>query len=118
MGYLMNFIVYTVAMIGVIALAVFVYKKFSYTGTSKSQFLNVEDSINLAPRKQLFVVRAGNERFLIASDMDKTSLISKLDDNFSQIRNIQQSNSSVDDLPRIVDIKRQTKVFKNIVNNL
>jgi flagellar biogenesis protein FliO len=120
MGYLLNFIVYTVAMIGIISLAVVVYKKFSLSGTSKSQFLNVEDCINLAPRKQLYVVRAGRERFLIASDVNSTSLISKLDDNYSQIRNIAHSKQSVDDLPSIVNIESRTnkKVFKNIINNI
>lgn len=120
MGYLLNFIVYTVAMIGIISLAVVVYKKFSLSGTSKSQFLNVEDCINLAPRKQLYVVRAGKERFLIASDVNSTSLISKLDDNYSQIRNIAQKERSIDDLPSIVNIENRTnkKVFKNIINNI
>ena len=37
MGYMINFIVYTAAMIGIIFLAVFVYKKFSFTTGSKSK---------------------------------------------------------------------------------
>ena len=121
MGYLVNFIVYTIAMIGVISLAVIVYKKFSLAGISKSQFLNIEDCINLAPRKQLYVVRAGSERFLVASDVNSTSLISKLDDNCSQIKNISKTEKTVDDLPTIVDIKsrqKSKKVFKNIINNI
>ena len=118
-GYLVNFIVYTSAMIGVIFLAVLVYKKCSFNGTSKSKFLNVEDSISLAPRKTLYVVRAGQERFLIASDVDRTSLISKLDHNAS----MQISKSSVEDLPSIVDFPKSSsndekKVFKNIINNI
>lgn len=114
-GYLFNFIVYTSAMIGVIFLAVFAYKKFSYTGVSKSKFLNVEDCINLAPRKSLYIIRAGNERFLVASDADKTSLISKLDETSTV-----NSGKSVDDLPVIVDFqkKKSDKVFKNIINNI
>lgn len=123
-GYFMGFIVYTAAMIGVIFLAVVVYKKFSYTGVSKSKFLNVEDCINLAPRKNLYVVRAGNERFLIASDTERTNLISKLDcsERYSKRDDM---NSSVDELPTIVDFsvkntnnKTSKKVFKNIVNNI
>lgn len=112
-GYLINFIVYTAAMVGVIFLAVLVYKKFSYNGVSHSKFLNVEDCISLAPRKNLYVIRAGNERFLVASDAERTSLISKLD--------IGVSKSSVDDIPAIVNIenrRRSNKVFKNIVENI
>lgn len=122
-GYLMGFVVYTAAMIGVIFLAVIVYKKFSYNGVSKSKFLNVEDCISLAPRKNLYVVRAGNERFLVASDAERTNLISKLgqtENNFAE-----EKTSSVEELPVIVDfsaknLNKQTskKIFKNIVNNI
>ena len=132
-GDLVNFIVYTAAMVGIIFLAVFVYKKFSYCSTSRSKFLNVEECISLGPRKELFVVRAGQERFLVASDVGRTSLISKLDDNSPVQKNEVVSSSSVlrtstncsvDDLPTIVDFPRgqrataQKKVFKNIINNI
>lgn len=79
-GYLMNFLVYTSAMVGIIFAAVFIYKKTVCMQNSRSEFLGVEDSISLAPRKTLYVVRAGDERFLVASDADKTCLISKLDE--------------------------------------
>ena len=124
-GYLINFIVYTTAMVGIIFLAVFVYKKFSCTVESKSKFLNVEDCISLAPRKNLYVVRAGKERFLIASDIDKTSLISKLDENVQNSFIKKEKKCSVDELPSIVDFPRSSsqeynnkKVFKNIINNI
>lgn len=114
-GYLINFIVYTTAMIGIIFLAVIVYKNFSYNGMSKSKFLNIEDCISLTPRKNLYVVKAGKERFLIASDPERTSLISKLNES-------EKITNSVDDLPAIVDFNQKKttskKVFKNIVNNL
>ena len=135
-GYLVNFIVYTAAMVGIIFLAVFVYKKFSYCSTSRSKFLNVEECISLGPRKELFVVRAGQERFHVASEVGRTSLISKLDDNSPVQKNEivsssssssvlkTNTNCSVDDLPTIVDFPRgqrataQKKVFKNIINNI
>lgn len=117
--YLINFIVYTTAMIGIIFLAVIVYKKFYCINVSKSKFLNVEDSIAIGPRKNIYVLRAGSERFLVASDAERTSLISKLD-NSPKIE-----DSSVEDLPVIVDFqkakepqKEPKKVFKNIINNL
>lgn len=79
MGYLANFIVYTLAMVGVMMLAVFVFKN-SVNGTQKngSKFLKVIDTMSLGPRKTLYIVSAGEEKFLIAGDVDKTSLISKL----------------------------------------
>lgn len=116
-GYLVNFSVYTMAMIGLIFFALMVYKKFSGDGFScrKSDFLKVEEHLNIAPRKNLYVVRAGNERFLIAGDTDKTTLISKLNEtegvcsrfpdkagNVEQIR-----RKTIEDLP---DITSRTSV--------
>jgi len=79
-GYVINFTVYTMAMIGLICFAVFVYKKVMCGSlhNKSSKFLSVEESMNLSPRKTLHVVRAGNEKFLIASDAERTTLISKL----------------------------------------
>ena len=79
MGYLSNFIVYTLAMVGVIVIALMVFK--SATGSSVkggSKYLKVHDTLSLGPRKTLYIVSAGEEKFLIAGDVDKTSLISKL----------------------------------------
>ena len=122
-GYLINFIVYTAAMVGIIFLALFVYKKFSYCSVSKSKFLDIEDCICLGPRKNLYVIRAGHERFLVASDVDKTSLISKLDikSNNGDVINIQSENmQGVDELPSIVNINKAQpkKVFKDLMNKL
>lgn len=119
-GYLFSFIVYTTAMIGVIFLAVYAYKKFSYTSVSKSKFLNIEDSISIAPRKNLYVINAGNEKFLVASDAERTTLISKLDGNSSKYE-FSENKSSVDDLPVIVDFQKKNtekKVFKNLINKI
>ena len=81
--YLINFSIYTMAMIGVIFFALFVFKTFSNKCFSKkSSMLNIEDSMNLSPRKTLYVIKAENERFLIATDVDRTSLIAKLECNF------------------------------------
>lgn len=84
-GYLIHFGIYTMAMLGIIGLAVFTYK-MSYGGIKlglNSSLLSVTDSMKLTPKKTLYVVKAGDERFLIASDYESTTLISKLDDNNS-----------------------------------
>lgn len=78
-GYLVSFLVYTSAMIGIIFLALVVFKTFSTKClTKKSSMLKVEDSMGLSPRKTLYVINIENERFLIAADVDRTTLISKL----------------------------------------
>ena len=97
MGYLTNFIVYTLAMVGIIMLAVFVFKTTTSVSTKGgSKFLKVHDTLSLGPRKTLYIVSAGEEKFLIAGDIDKTSLISKLETT---------NNSSV-------QIPLETKNFK------
>lgn len=93
MAYLSNFLVYFLAMIGLIILALYVYKHFNVGGltTKRSNLLSVEDSLSLSPRKTLFVVREGSERFLIAADMERTTLISKLESR--PIEQVPQVNS-------------------------
>lgn len=80
MGYLSNFIVYVLAMLGVIMLALFVFKNATSCKTTNSNCnnLRVLDTLSLGARKTLYIVAAGKEQFLIAGDVDHTSLISKL----------------------------------------
>lgn len=80
MGYLTNFIVYTLAMVGVIVIALLVFKSTTSVGGNKtSRCLKVLDTLSIGPRKTLYIISAGEEKFLIAGDVDKTSLISKLE---------------------------------------
>ena len=90
--YLINFSIYTMAMIGLIMFALFVYKKC--TGnifSNKTSSLDIIDTMQLSPRKSLYIIKAENEKFLIASDVDRTSLIAKLDE--SSASNIFQSKT-------------------------
>lgn len=111
-GYLVSFTVYTMAMCGLIFFALFVYKKFTEGSlySKNSKFLNVEDTLSLAPRKTLYVIKAGDERFLVAADMDKTTLISKLNAKDEIGGSVTEMSSTefkgVDDLPVIVDFPR------------
>ena len=89
MGYITNFIVYTLAMVGVIVVALLVCKNATSIGQGKvSKYLKLIDSISLGQRKNLYIVSTGNEEFLIASDVNNTCLISKLEsinkNSFSQ----------------------------------
>lgn len=94
-SYLINFSLYTLAMVGVIFCALFVFKGVM-TGkgfSKKSGFLNVEETMSLSPRKTLYVIKAGDEKFLLASDIDKTSLIAKLDKKENGLQTIRQDRS-------------------------
>ena len=81
-GYLVHFSIYTLAMVGVIFLAMVVFKK-SMLSTSKSKkkgFLEIDDALNISARKSIYVIRAGKEKFLIASDAESTSFLAKLEE--------------------------------------
>ncbi len=82
-SYLINFAIYTLAMIGFIVMALFVYKKSTNIkpGSKNKEFLQVENSIRLSATKTIYVIKAGNEKFLIAGDPASTTMLSKLDGN-------------------------------------
>ena len=95
MGYLANFMVYTLAMVGIIAVALLIFKGATGCGGGiKSKYLKVLDTLSLAPRKTLYVVSTGREKFLIAGDVDKTTLISKLETTEEEDKNISDIVSS------------------------
>lgn len=79
-GYIINFTVYTLAMSGLIFFAFYVYKRVMNGSIlpPKNHDMYIEETVNINPRKSLMIVNTGGERFLIASDVDKTTLISKL----------------------------------------
>ena len=106
MGYITNFIVYTLAMVGVIVVALLVCKNAtSFGGSKTSKFLKIIDSISIGQRKNLFIVSTGKEQFLVAGDVNTTCLISKIEpvsnnDSFSNIldytkTSIETSNDNV-----------------------
>lgn len=98
--YLISFVAYTFAMIGVIALSVVVYKKcFARdVDVKKSQYLAVENRLNLSARKSLYVIKAGAERFLIAGDIDKTTFLAKLTDEEEAV--LEEKNTVKFEIPK------------------
>jgi flagellar biogenesis protein FliO len=79
MGYITNFIVYTLAMVGVMVVALMVFKNATtVNGGKSSKYLRILDSISLGQRKNLYIVSTGKEQFLIAGDVNNTCLISRL----------------------------------------
>ncbi|MDD3236574.1 MAG: flagellar biosynthetic protein FliO [Candidatus Gastranaerophilales bacterium] len=80
--YLIQFAAYTCAMVGIITLCLIVYKKtfIDVNINNKAEYLKVENSVNLSGRKTIYVIKAGDEKFLVASDIDKTTFLAKLDD--------------------------------------
>lgn len=115
-SYIVHFIVYTLAMSGLIFFALFIYKKFMNGGfvAKGAKTLSIEETMNINPRKSLMIVKAGDERFLIASDTDKTSLIAKLGE--VKIKNSVATptvtNGDKNDIERFKDIIKIAKQEK------
>ncbi len=79
-GYLTNFIVYVFAMSGVMLIAVSVYKKVcGLPDKQNGKLLSIQDKLAIAPRKNLYVIKASEEYFLVAGDSERTTMLSKLD---------------------------------------
>lgn len=78
--YLVNFLVYSMAMVGLLFVCLLVYKKTMVNNkcSKNNNDLTVENALNLSPRKTVFVIKAGNEKFLIASDVERTTFLAKL----------------------------------------
>ena len=115
--YLINFSIYTMAMIGIIFIALFTFKNFSSGAFSKkSSMLDIVDSMKLSTRKTLYVIKAENQRFLIAADIDSTSLIAKLE-NKSESLKLREDKSAylksfdgvknLDDFSSVIDFNRE-----------
>ncbi len=85
--YLVNFLVYSMAMVGLLFVCLLVYKKTMGSNYSKknSEDLTVENAMNLSARKTLYIVKAGDEKFLIASDAERTTFLAKLNDTQNTI---------------------------------
>lgn len=117
-NYLASFSIYTMAMVGIIFFALFVFKTFSNKCFSKkSAMLNVEDSMGLSPRKTLYIINADNQRFLIAADVERTTLISQLDSKSkAEIKPVREDKSldlncldgveSIGEFASVVDFKK------------
>jgi len=78
--YLVNFLVYTMAMVGLLFVCLVVYKKTMANAkcTKNNDELVVENALKIAPRKTVYVVKAGGEKFLIAGDAERTTFLAKL----------------------------------------
>lgn len=77
--YIMAFIFYTLAMIGVLFAGFIVYKKTMITTCNRKKgSMKILESLPISPKKMLLIVKVENRKFLIASDMDNTTFLADL----------------------------------------
>ncbi|WP_373532889.1 FliO/MopB family protein [Vampirovibrio sp.] len=90
--YLGSFVLYTLGAVALIYGAYWYARRSSggfLSGAAKNNnsqrpVLEIESILPLEPRKNLYVVRAGHERFLLAASGDDTTLLSQLEPEFSE----------------------------------
>lgn len=93
--YILNFFVYTAAMIGLIYL-VFIYLKanpqlrgMAQVKQPKGPPLQVESVMDLEPRKRLYVVSYGSQRFLLSTTVDKTEMLTTLKEEPVEVEQVE-----------------------------
>lgn len=93
--YLANFLVYSMAMVGLLFVCLMVYKKTMVNNkcAKNNEELKVENALNLSPRKTVYVIKAGNEKFLIAADAERTNFLAKLNSQ-QEIQQYTQKNAA------------------------
>ena len=108
-SYIINFAVYSFAMVGFLLTLVFVYKKsVNQNGIlNKKNFLKVENTLKLSPVKTIYVLKAGNERFLIAGDSANTTMLAKLnnDNNEETLQSKEKETKTVKEYAVLSEIK-------------
>ena len=86
--YITAFIFYTLAMVGILLVGYIIYKKsFTNTQTQTRGLIKILDHQMISPKKSLMVVKVNNERFLIASGIEHTTFLAKLENNNEQEKN-------------------------------
>ena len=97
-GFLIKTLFYTAGVVGFLFIAYLVAKN-SLNGTigfkRKNGNLEIEETLSISPRKTLHIVKAFNEKFLIASDATSTTLLAKLNSNNELEEEITENFSSL-----------------------
>ena len=113
--YLVNFLVYSMAMVGLLFVCLMVYKKTMLNNkcAKNSKELSVENALNLSQRKTLYVIKAGSEKFLIAADVERTSFLAKLNSNEQVCLQQQQQPVAATNRTKPVDYSEVMKAVNN-----
>ena len=96
-GYIWSFMIYTLGAIGVLFMGYVMAKRF-IDGTfganlDAKNFLKLEQGLRLEQKKCIYVIKAGEQRFLIASTPEKVSFLSELKEG--NVPEVYTQNSSV-----------------------
>jgi len=108
-SYIIKTIFYLAGMIGFMLIAYIVAKNCMNGGVGfrkKTGKLEIEESLAISPRKTLHIIKALDERFLVASDATSTTLLAKLD-NKSDIEAALSENDNTEFKDLLDDDKQE-----------
>lgn len=108
-GYITHFAIYTLAMTGFIVTALYVYKKSMCAAQNRGNknFLTVENSLRLSATKTVYVIKAGEEKFLIAGDSANTTMLAKLEQGCNEYINIERKNDNITELSSLKNMAQK-----------
>lgn len=120
--HIIAFIFYTLAMLGVMFVAFAVYKNVVLGQNLHISKLKIEDMLRLNQRKSLYVINYEGEKFLIASDIDSTTLISKLNSKETpekpSAKIVEKTEKPTDSLEeKLIELKKNAH-SKNVMRNI
>ena len=122
--YLIKFIFYTSGVIGLLLIAFMVAKSslnINSTVRKKTGKLEIEESLAISPRKTLHIVKAFNEKFLIASDATSTTFLAKLNSDNEIDENYQNNfQEYLEEKPanNVQQYQEAGSVIKSMLNKL
>ena len=120
--HIIAFIFYTLAMLGVMFVAFAVYKNVVLGQNTHISKLKIEDMLRLNQRKSLYVINYEGEKFLIASDIASTTLISKLNSKETpekpSAKIVEKTEKPTDSLEeKLIELKKNAH-SKNVMRNI
>lgn len=113
MTYVSAFIFYTLAMIGVMLVGFIIYKKtFNQNPSLSKGMIKIIDSAPIGNKKMLHIIKIKNENFLIASGLEHTTFLAKLENENATTINKQEEKITqkvftpeVVEMPTFEDVK-------------
>lgn len=107
-GQIMIFFVYAFAMLGLVVLAFFIWRKTNIGSLNNNKGnMKIEESLCLNPKKTLLIINVDNERLLIASDSERTTFLTKLKpkenlENTVKYQNTEENTKEVNILQELI----------------
>ena len=111
--YITAFIFYTLAMVGILLVGFVIYKKTLTPNKMDTKgTIKVLDSCMIAPKKNLLIVKAGNEKFLIASDAERTTFLAKLSGESDNLSDAYSKEEAIQNILKEMNNSYEEKEFR------